>query len=121
MIDVHFVPTPNGHKVTIMLEELALPYRLVAYDMLAGEHLAPGFPRINPHRRPPAIAAAARAGGGEPSAVMESGAILPNPPEKAGGAFMPAAPRGRSLPKQWLMWQMAGFGPMPGQAHPFVR
>jgi len=121
MIDVHFVPTPNGHKVTIMLEELGLPYRLILYDMLAGEHLSPAFRQINPNGRLPAIVDHEPIGGGKPFAVMESGAILLYLSEKAGGAFMPADPRGRSLAQQWLMWQMAGLGPMHGQAHHFIR
>ena len=121
MIDVHFVPTPNGHKVTIMLEEVGLPYRLVTYNMLEGEHLTPEFRRINPNGRLPAIVDHEPIGGGEPFAVFESGAILLYLSEKTGGAFMPADPRRRSLAQQWLMWQMAGLGPMHGQAHHFIR
>ncbi|HEY0651436.1 glutathione S-transferase family protein [Phenylobacterium sp.] len=121
MIDVHFVPTPNGHKVTIMLEELGLPYRLIPYDMLKGDHLAPDYRRVNPNGRLPAIVDDEPIGGGPPFAVMESGAILLYLSEKAGGAFMPADPRRRSLAHQWLMWQMAGLGPMHGQAHHFIR
>jgi len=121
MIDVHFVPTPNGHKVSIMLEEVGLPYRLVPYDMLKGDHLKPEYRQVNPNGRLPAIVDHDPIGGGEPFAVMESGAILLYLSEKAGGAFVPAAPRGRSLCHQWLMWQMAGLGPMHGQAHHFIR
>jgi GSH-dependent disulfide-bond oxidoreductase len=121
MIDVHFVPTPNGHKVTIMLEEVGLPYRVIAYNMLEGEHLTPEFRRVNPNGRLPAIVDHAPIGGGEPFAVFESGAILLYLSEKAGGAFMPTDPRRRSLAQQWLMWQMAGLGPMHGQAHHFIR
>jgi GST-like protein len=121
MIDVHFVPTPNGHKVTIMLEEVGLPYRLIPYDMLKGDHLSPDYRRINPNGRLPAIVDHEPIGGGAPFAVFESGAILLYLSEKMGGAFMPADPRRRSLAQQWLMWQMAGLGPMHGQAHHFVR
>lgn len=121
MIDVHFVPTPNGHKVTIMLEELGLPYRLIPYDMLKGDHLKPEYRTVNPNGRLPAIVDDDPVGGGEPFAVMESGAILLYLSEKAGGAFVPADPRGRSLAQQWLMWQMSGFGPSHGQAHHFIR
>lgn len=121
MIDVHFVPTPNGHKVTIMLEELGLPYRLIAYDMLAGDQLTPEYRAINPNGRLPAIVDPDPIGGGAPLAVMESGAILLYLSDKAGGAFVPTDPRRRSLCQQWLMWQMAGFGPMHGQAHHFIR
>jgi GST-like protein len=121
MIDVHFVPTPNGHKVSIMLEEVGLPYRLIPYDMLAGDHLKREFRAINPNARLPAILDHDPIGGGAPFAVFESGAILLYLSEKCGGAFMPADPRRRSLTQQWLMWQMAGFGPMHGQAHHFIR
>ncbi len=121
MIDVHFVPTPNGNKVTIMLEEVGLPYRLVPYNMLEGEHLTAEFRRINPNGRLPAIVDHEPVGGGEPFAVFESGAILLYLSEKAGGAMMPSDPRRRSLAQQWLMWQMAGLGPMHGQAHHFIR
>ncbi len=121
MIDVHFVPTPNGHKVTIMLEEVGLAYRLIPYDMLKGEQLTPAYRRINPNARLPAIVDHEPAFGGAPFAVFESGAILLYLSEKAAGEFMPADPRRRSLAQQWLMWQMAGLGPMHGQAHHFVR
>jgi GST-like protein len=122
MIDVHFVPTPNGNKVSIMLEEVGLPYRLLPYDMLAGDHLKPEFRRINPNGRLPAIEDHDPLGGGPGSfCVFESGAILLYLSEKAGGALMPSDPKGRSVAMQWLMWQMAGFGPMQGQAHHFVR
>jgi GST-like protein len=121
MIEVHFVPTPNGHKVTIMLEEMGLPYRLIAYDMLKGEHLTPAYRKVNPNGRLPAIVDPDPIGGGPPFAVMESGAILLYLSEKADGAFMPTDPRRRSLAQQWLMWQMAGLGPMHGQAHHFIR
>lgn len=121
MIDLHFVPTPNGHKVSIMLEELGLAYTLVPYDMLAGDHLKPEFRQVNPNGRLPAIVDHEPIDFGEPFAVFESGAILLYLSEKCGGAFMPADPRRRSLAQQWLMWQMAGFGPMHGQAHHFIR
>jgi GST-like protein len=121
MIDVHFVPTPNGHKVTMMLSELDMPHTLIAYDMLKGDHLSPEFRAINPNAKLPAIVDHDPIGGGAPFAVFESGAILLYLSEKANGAFMPKDPRRRSLAQQWLMWQMAGFGPMHGQAHHFIR
>jgi GST-like protein len=121
MIDVHFVPTPNGHKVTMMLAELDLPHRLIPYDMLQGDHLTTAFRQVNPNAKLPAIVDHAPADGGEPFAVFESGAILIYLSEKAGGALTPKDPRRRSLAHQWLMWQMAGFGPMHGQAHHFIR
>jgi GST-like protein len=121
MIDVHFVPTPNGHKVSIMLEETGLPYRLIPYDMLQGDHLKPEYRQVNPNGRLPAIVDHDPIGGGAPFAVMESGAILIYLSEKTGGAFMPTDPRRRSLAMQWLMWQMSGLGPSHGQAHHFIR
>lgn len=121
MIDVHFVPTPNGHKVSIMLEETGVTHRLIPYDMLGGDHLKPAFRAVNPNHRLPAILDHDPIGGGAPFAVFESGAILLYLSEKCGGAFMPTDPRRRSLSQQWLMWQMAGFGPMHGQAHHFIR
>jgi GST-like protein len=121
VIDVHFVPSSNGHKVTILLEELGLPYRLLAYDLLKGDQLTPAYRRINPNGRMPAIVDDDPIGGGEPLAVFESGAILLYLSEKAGGAFMPVDPRRRTCAQQWLMWQMAGLGPMLGQAHHFIR
>lgn len=121
MIDVHFVPTPNGHKVSIMLAETGLPHRLIPYDMLEGDHLKPAYRQINPNHRLPAILDHDPIGGGAPFAVMESGAILLYLSEKAGGAFVPADPRSRSLCLQWLMWQMSGLGPSHGQAHHFIR
>jgi len=121
VIDVHFVPTPNGHKVSIMLAELDVPHRLIPYDMLAGDHLTKAFRQINPNGRLPAIVDQAPADGGQPFAVFESGAILLYLSEKNDGALMPSDARGRSLTQQWLMWQMAGFGPMHGQAHHFIR
>lgn len=120
MIDVHYTPTPNGYKVSILLEELELPYRLVRYDMAAGEHLKPEFRRINPNGRLPAIVDHEPADGGAPLPVFESGAILLYLAEKT-GRFLPEGPRGRSLAQQWLVWQMAGLGPMHGQAHHFIR
>lgn len=104
-----------------MLAELDVPHRLIPYDMLAGQHLTKAFRQINPNGRLPAIVDHAPADGGAPFPVFESGAILLYLSEKHGGALMPGDARGRSLAHQWLMWQMAGFGPMHGQAHHFIR
>ena len=120
MIDVHFTPTPNGHKVSIALAELDLPHRLIAYDMLKGEHLTAEYRRVNPNARLPAIVDHDPIGGAAPLAVFESGAILLYLADKT-GRLLPTDPRRRSQAQQWLMWQMAGFGPMHGQAHHFVR
>lgn len=120
MIDVFFTPTPNGHKVSIMLEEVGLEHRLIPMDMLAGDHLTPEYRRINPNGRLPAIVDHDPVGGGEPFAVFESGAILLYLAEKT-AKLLPADPRRRSQAQQWLMWQMASYGPMQGQAHHFIR
>jgi len=120
MIELHHVLTPNGHKVTILLEETGLPYEARVYNMLEGEHLTPEFRRINPNGRLPAMIDHDPPGGGPPFSVFETGAMLVYLAEKA-GRFLPAEPRARSLTMQWLMWQMAGLGPMHGQAHHFIR
>lgn len=120
MIDLHFVPTPNGHKISIMLEEVGLPYTVRQYDMLAGDHLKPEYRAINPNARLPAIVDHAPADGGGPFAVFETGAILEYLAEKT-GKFIPEDLRGRSLCQQWLAWQISGFGPSHGQAHHFIR
>lgn len=120
MIDVYFTPTPNGHKVSIMLEEVGLPHQLLAMDMLKGDHLTPEYRRINPNGRLPAIVDHDPIGGGAPLPVFESGAILLYLAEKT-GQLLPTDPRRRSQAQQWLMWQMASFGPMQGQAHHFIR
>lgn len=120
MIDLHYVATANGLKVAIMIAELGLPCRVINYDLFGGQHLTPAFRRINPNNKLPAIVDHDPADGGEPFAVFESGAILLYLAEKT-GKLIPADPRGRSLVQQWLIWQMAGLGPMHGQAHHFVR
>ena len=106
MIDVYFTPTPNGHKVSIMLEEIELPHRLIKLDMLTGEHLTPEFRRINPNGKLPAIVDNDPPGGGEPLPVFESGAILLYLAEKT-GQLLPADPRRRSMAQQWLIWQIS--------------
>jgi GST-like protein len=120
MIDVHHVHTPNGHKVSIMLEEVGLPHRIFSYSIFEGRQLEPSFRSINPNGRFPAIVDHTPIGGGPPFAVFESGAILVYLAEKT-GQLMPTEPRAKSLAMQWLMWQMAGLGPMQGQAHHFIR
>lgn len=120
MIELHYVATANGLKVAIMLAELGLPYRVVNYDLFGGQHLTGAFRRINPNSKLPAIVDLAPADGGAPFPVFESGAILLYLAEKT-GRFLPADPRGRAVAQQWLIWQMAGLGPMHGQAHHFMR
>jgi len=120
MIDLHFVATPNGHKISIMLLETGLEHRLIHYRLLDGDHLTPAFREISPNNRVPAIVDHDPIGGGAPYPVFETGAILIYLAEKT-GRFLPADPRGRHLAIQWLMWQMAGLGPMHGQAHHFIR
>lgn len=118
MIDLHYWPTPNGWKVSIMLEETGLPYRLVPVNIGRGEQFKPDFLAISPNNRMPAIVDHDPPGGGEPVSVFESGAILVYLAEKT-GQLQPTDLRGRYEVLQWVMWQMGGLGPMAGQAHHF--
>jgi len=118
MIDLYYWTTPNGHKITIFLEETGLPYRIVPINIGKGEQFTPAFLAISPNNRIPAIVDRAPAGGGEPISVFESGAILLYLAEKT-GRFIPADLRGRVDVLQWLFWQMGGLGPMAGQNHHF--
>lgn len=120
MIDLHYSATPNGQKAAIMLEELGLPYRVIGYDIFEGDHLTPAFGRINPNHKLPAIVDHDPDDGGAPFAVFESGAILQYLAEKT-GRFLAPSGRARSVAIQWLTWQMAGLGPMGGQASHFLR
>jgi glutathione S-transferase len=126
MIDLYTAPTPNGHKVSVALEELGLPYRVIAVDLTKGEQKTEAFRRLNPNARIPAIVdhepigSSSGPGGGARFTVFESGAILLYLAEKT-GRLMPADPQGRSRVTQWLMFQMAGIGPMMGQANVFHR
>ncbi len=119
MIDLHYWPTPNGWKISIMLEECELPYRLLTVNIGKGEQFAPAFLAISPNNRMPAIVDQAPADGGAPIPVFESGAILIYLAEKT-GRFMPTDLRGRYQVLQWLMWQMGGLGPMAGQNGHFL-
>lgn len=118
MIDLHYWPTPNGFKITIMLEECGLPYKIVPVNIGAGEQFKPDFLKISPNNRMPAIVDHEPAGGGAPVSVFESGAILQYLAEKT-GRFMPKDIRGKYEVLQWLNWQMGGLGPMAGQANHF--
>ena len=120
MIDLHYWPTPNGHKITLMLEETGLPYTIHPVNIGTGEQFRPDFLAIAPNNRMPAIVDHDPIGGGEPISIFESGAILIYLAEKT-GRFLPADPRGRFEALQWLMWQMGGLGPMAGQNHHFAR
>ncbi len=120
MIDLHYWTTPNGHKITIFLEETGLPYKIVPVNISKGEQFKPEFLAISPNNRIPAIVDHAPAGGGAPISVFESGAILVYLAEKT-GRFMPKDLRGRNEVMQWLFWQMGGLGPMAGQNHHFVQ
>jgi GST-like protein len=120
MIDLYYWTTPNGHKITMFLEESGLPYRIVPVNISRGEQFKPDFLRISPNNRMPAIVDHAPADGGEPLAVFESGAILLYLADKI-GRFIPADLRGRNMALQWLFWQMGGLGPMAGQNHHFVQ
>ena len=120
MIDLHYWPTPNGHKITLFLEETGLPYRIVPVDIGRGEQFRPEFLAIAPNNRMPAIVDHDPPGGGAPVSLFESGAILLYLAEKT-GRFMPAELRGRAEVLQWLFWQMGGLGPMAGQNHHFAH
>ena len=118
MIDLHYWPTPNGHKIAIFLEEAELPYRIVPVHIGQCEQFAETFLTIAPNNRIPAIVDHAPDDGGEPLSVFESGAILLYLSGKC-DKFLPAKPRQYYDVLQWLMWQMGGFGPMLGQNHHF--
>lgn len=120
MIDLHYWPTPNGHKITMFLEEANLPYRIVPVDIGRGDQFKSDFLAIAPNNRMPAIVDHEPPGGGAPISVFESGAILLYLSEKT-GKFVPPDLRGRVEAVQWLFWQMAGLGPMLGQNHHFSQ
>jgi len=117
VIDLYTWPTPNGHKIHIMLEECALPYAVHPIDIGAGDQFEPEFLAISPNNKMPAIVDS-EGPDGKPIALFESGAILVYLAAKT-GRFMPRSDRGKYEVLQWLMWQMAGFGPMLGQTHHF--
>jgi GST-like protein len=113
MIDLYYWTTPNGHKVTIFLEESGLPYRIIPVNIAKGEQFKPEFLEISPNNRIPAIVDHQPESGG-PLSLFESGAILLYLAEKT-GRFLPADRRDRARAQEWLFWQMAGLGPMMGQ------
>ncbi|MBC00369.1 MAG: glutathione S-transferase [Rhodobacteraceae bacterium] len=116
-IEVHYWPTPNGWKVTILLEELGVPYEIKYVNIGAGDQFKPDFLKIAPNNRMPAIVDP-EGPGGAPISVFESGAILQYLGRKF-GKFYPTDERARVKVEEWLMWQMGGFGPMLGQNHHF--
>ena len=118
MIDLYYWTTPNGHKVTLFLEEAGLPYRVHGVNIGKGEQFTPEFLAIAPNNRIPAIVDNDPAGGGDPVSLFESGAILLYLAEKT-GQFIPSDLHGRAEVLQWLFWQMGGLGPMAGQNHHF--
>ena len=120
MIDLHYSATPNGQKIAIMLEEIGAPYRVLPYDIFDGDQLTEAFGRINPNHKLPAIVDHDPASDGEPVTVFESGAILQYLAEKD-GRFLAASGAARAATLSWLTWQVAGLGPMGGQASHFLR
>ena len=120
MIDVHYWPTPNGKKVTILLEECGLPYRVIPCNIGKGDQFEKSFLEIGPNNRMPAIVDHEPADGGAPIAVFESGAIMIYIADKV-GQFLPADARGRAEVIQWVIWQMANQGPKTGESGHFRR
>ena len=120
MIDLHYSATPNGQKIAIMLEEIGASYRVIPYDIFNGDQLTAEFGRINPNHKLPAIVDHRPAEGGDPITVLESGAILQYLAEKSGW-FLPPSGAARVATLSWLTWQVAGLGPMGGQASHFLR
>lgn len=120
MIDLHYWTTPNGHKITMFLEEVGLPYKIIPVNISTGAQFQPEFLAIAPNNRIPAIVDHQPAGGGKPLSLFESGAILLYLAEKI-GKFIPTDLYGRAETLQWLFWQMGGLGPMAGQNHHFSQ
>jgi GST-like protein len=120
MIELYYWTTPNGHKITIFLEETGLDYEIFPVNISKGEQFNPDFLKIAPNNRIPAIRDTAPADGGAPLGIFESGAILEYLADKS-GQFLPKEPRARFNVLQWLYWQMGGLGPMAGQNHHFVQ
>ncbi|MCT8349781.1 GSH-dependent disulfide bond oxidoreductase [Photorhabdus temperata] len=118
MIDLYYAPTPNGHKITLFLEEAGLPYNIYRIDIGAGDQFKPEFLAISPNNKIPAIVDQQPADGGKPVAIFESGAILTYLAEKT-GKLLSKDVRERIQSLQWLFWQIGGFGPMLGQNHHF--
>lgn len=120
MIDLYYWTTPNGHKVSLFLEEAGLPYKVHPINIGQGDQFKPDFLKIAPNNRIPAIVDQNPTDGGAPISLFESGAILLYLAEKT-GQFIPKDLRGRQEALQWLFWQMGGLGPMAGQNHHFSQ
>ena len=120
MIDLYYAPTPNGHKITLFLEEAGLPYRLHRIDISAGDQFKPEFLAISPNNKIPAIVDSLPVDNGAPIGVFESGAILQYLAEKT-GKLLSKELRERTTTLEWLTWQVAGLGPMLGQNHHFTH
>lgn len=120
MIDLYYWPTPNGHKITLFLEEAGLDYTIKPINIGKGDQFEEAFLKIAPNNRMPAIVDQAPADGESPISIFESGAILQYLAEKT-GKFLPTMLRERVVVNEWLFWQMAGLGPMAGQNHHFNR
>jgi GSH-dependent disulfide-bond oxidoreductase len=120
MINLYYWPTPNGHKITIFLEEAAIDYEIIPVNIGAGDQFKPDFLKISPNNRMPAIIDTNPDDGGEAISIFESGAILQYLADKT-GKFIPNTLRGRKTVAEWLFWQVGGLGPMAGQNHHFVQ
>ena len=120
MVDLHYWPTPNGKKVTILLEELAVPYRVVPVHIGRGDQFRPEFLKMNPNHRMPVLVDNDPSDGGAPIGIFESGAIMLYLAEKL-GRFLPNDVRGKTEVTQWLIWQMANQGPKLGECGHFRR
>ena len=120
MIDLYYWTTPNGHKVTLFLEEAGLPYKIHPVNIGTGDQFDPEFLSIAPNNRIPAIVDKQPTGGGAPISLFESGAILLYLADKT-GRFIEQDVHGRAEVLQWLFWQMGGLGPMAGQNHHFTQ
>ena len=120
MIDLYYWPTPNGHKVTILLEECGIPYTIKPVNIGRGDQLSPSFLKISPNGRMPAIVDHEPLGGGAPLTIFESGAIMMYLAEKA-GRFWPQEPHHKYEVVQWILWQMANQGPKSGECGHFRR
>ena len=120
MIELYYWTTPNGHKITMFLEEVGLPYTIVPVNIGTGDQFKPDFLKIAPNNRIPAIIDREPVDGGEPISIFESGAILLYLADKT-GKLIPSDLRARVEATEWLFWQMAGLGPMAGQNHHFSQ